>query len=117
MPVCVSSRVSRPMAIVMMSSGLIVMKTLWKRLKRFTLGLLIFLLVFGLIGATYQNAASKADEKNFPAPGQFVDVGGFKMHLYCVGEGSLIVILEALSGGFSYFWGWVQPEVAKQVRV
>jgi pimeloyl-ACP methyl ester carboxylesterase len=39
------------------------------------------------------------------------------MHIYCVGEGSPTVILEALSGGFSSYWAWAQPEVAKQVRV
>jgi pimeloyl-ACP methyl ester carboxylesterase len=27
------------------------------------------------------------------------------------------VILEALSGGFSSYWAWIQPEVAKQVRI
>jgi pimeloyl-ACP methyl ester carboxylesterase len=27
------------------------------------------------------------------------------------------VILDAMSGGFSSYWAWVQPEVAKQIRV
>jgi len=39
------------------------------------------------------------------------------MHIHCEGEGSPTVILDAMSGGFSSFWAWIQPEVAKQVRV
>ena len=76
-----------------------------------------FLLILAIVGTIYQTAATEADKKNFPPPGNLIDVGGFKMHIYCMGEGSPTVILEALSGGFSSFWGWIQPEVAKQVRV
>jgi pimeloyl-ACP methyl ester carboxylesterase len=39
------------------------------------------------------------------------------MHLNCTGEGSPTVILEALSGGFSSYWGWVQEELAQTTRV
>ena len=77
----------------------------------------IFVLVLAIAGTIYQTAAMETDKKNFPPPGNLIDVGGFKMHIHCVGEGSPTVILEALSGGFSSYWAWVQPEVAKQVRV
>ena len=95
------------------------MKTnrLFKGLKQFFTGLLVFLFVLSLTGMIYQTAATEADKKNFPPPGNLIDVGGFKMHIYCIGEGSPTVILDALSGGFSSYWAWVQPEVAKQVRV
>ena len=95
------------------------MKTnrLLKGLKRFFMGLFVFLFVLSLTGMIYQTAATESDKKNFPPPGNLIDVGGFKMHIHCVGEGSPTVILEALSGGFSSYWAWVQPEVAKDVRV
>src|SRR5258706_2766702 len=95
------------------------MKTyrLLKGLKRFFTGSLVFLFVLSLTGMIYQTAATEADKKNFPPPGNLIDVGGFKMHIYCEGKGSPTVILEALSGGFSSYWAWIQPEVAKQVRV
>ena len=86
-------------------------------LKKFFTRLIVFLLVLSLTGMIYQTAATEADKKNFPPPGNLIDVGAFKMHIDCVGEGSPTVILEALSGGFSSYWAWVQPEVAKQVRV
>jgi pimeloyl-ACP methyl ester carboxylesterase len=89
--------------------------TTW--LRRSMLGLLIALVALGSVGAAYQALAAEADKRNFPPPGQLVDVGGFKMHLHCTGEGSPTVILDALSGGFSSYWGRVQPEVATQTRV
>jgi pimeloyl-ACP methyl ester carboxylesterase len=39
------------------------------------------------------------------------------MHIHCEGEGSPTVILEAMSGGTSTYWGWIQPEVQKETRV
>lgn len=86
-------------------------------LKRSLIRLTIFILMLAIIGVIYQTAATEADRKNFPAPGNLIDVGGFKMHIFCVGEGSPTVILETLSGGTSSYWGWVQPEVQTGTRV
>jgi pimeloyl-ACP methyl ester carboxylesterase len=55
--------------------------------------------------------------KQYLPPGQLVDVGGYKMHIYCTGQGSPTVILDAGLGDFSVTWGLVQPEVAKTTRV
>jgi pimeloyl-ACP methyl ester carboxylesterase len=77
----------------------------------------IFIIVLATMGTIYQTAGAEADKKNFTAPGNLIDVGGFKMHIYCAGEGSPTVILETLSGGTSSYWGWVQPEVAQNTRV
>lgn len=86
-------------------------------MKKVLQGLLIFIVVLTATGIVYQTAATEADKSNFPAPGNLIDVGGFKMHIHCMGEGSPTVILEAASGGFSSSWAWVQPEIAEQVRV
>lgn len=86
-------------------------------LKRALLWTGIFTVVLVISGLIYQTAASEADRKNLPPPGNLIDVGGFKMHIYCTGEGSPTVILETLSGGTSSYWGWVQPGVAKDARV
>ena len=50
-------------------------------------------------------------------PGNLVDVGGRKLHLYCTGKGSPIVILESGAGSFAIDWALVQLEVAKTTRV
>ena len=83
--------------------------------------LLIGLLAFVVIGLgaalIYQGVATAADLRAYPPPGELIDVGGFRLHLVCMGEGSPTVILDALGDGTSANWGWVQPEVAKQTRV
>jgi pimeloyl-ACP methyl ester carboxylesterase len=71
----------------------------------------------GLLGATYQAVASKADERNYPPPGQLVEVGGYRMHIYCMGEGSPTVILDAANMGTVSNWAWIQPQIAKVTRV
>jgi pimeloyl-ACP methyl ester carboxylesterase len=50
-------------------------------------------------------------------PGRLVDVGGFKLHINCTGEGSPAVILDAALGGSSLSWSLVQPEIASATRV
>ncbi len=51
-----------------------------------------------------------------PVPlGRLVDVGGYRVHLYCVGNGSPTVVITG--AGYSFDWGLVQPEVAKFTRV
>jgi pimeloyl-ACP methyl ester carboxylesterase len=77
----------------------------------------VFVFVLATSGMIYQTASAESDRRKFPAPGDLIDVGGFKMHISCMGEGSPTVILETLSGGTSSYWGWVQPEVAKTTRV
>ena len=86
-------------------------------LKRSVLGMLIVLIVLSGVGFAYQAIATAADKRNYPPPGQLVDVGGYRLHLYCVGEGSPTVVLDTLGEGTSVNWGWVQPEVAKTTRV
>ena len=75
----------------------------------------IFLLI--AIGAIYQAVATQSDKRNYPAPGQLVDVGGYRLHIHCLGQGSPTVILEAAADMMSADWGWIQPEIAKHTRV
>lgn len=54
------------------------------------------------------------------APGQLVDLGGWRIHLNCTGKASAsqpTVIFEAGAGGFSVDWSLVQPKVARFARV
>jgi pimeloyl-ACP methyl ester carboxylesterase len=46
-----------------------------------------------------------------------VDVGGYKLHIACVGQGSPTVILDAGAGGLGLTWAQVQPTVARSSRV
>ena len=54
--------------------------------------------------------------QNTPTPlGKLVDVGGYRVYLYCTGTGSPAVVI--VGAGFSFNWGLVQPEVAKFTEV
>ena len=80
-------------------------------------GLASFLALL-LGGALYEFLAEAADAQAYPPPGQQVDVGGYRLHINCTGEGSPTVVIEAGLGDWSTTWGaTVQPEVAKTTRV
>lgn len=85
---------------------------------------LIYLAVFTLLVGSClvcQNPRAgepglKSVDINHP-PGKRVDIGGYKLHIYCVGQGSPTVVLESGIGGFSLEWVDVQAALARQMRV
>jgi pimeloyl-ACP methyl ester carboxylesterase len=85
-----------------------------RRTTRAIAALLAFLI---LAGATYQGVATALERHRYQRPGGLVDAGGHQLHIYCTGQGSPVVILEAAAGSMSPAWAWVQPEVAKRTRV
>jgi pimeloyl-ACP methyl ester carboxylesterase len=93
------------------------MNTTWKWTKRIMSGLLIltlFLTVF--ICAAGILAKRQLARQNLP-PGQWTDINYYNLHIYCTGEGSPTVILEAGLNDFYVTWAKVQPEIAKTTRV
>ena len=50
-------------------------------------------------------------------PGRLVDVGGYRLHIYCVGEGVPTIIFDSGVGGFSLEWSRVQNVLARRTRV
>lgn len=85
--------------------------------RRALLWLLILLVVISAIGAAYQAMATVRDARAFPPPGQLVDVGGYRLHLSCMGQGSPTVILESGQANSLAVWSWIQPEIAKTTQV
>src|SRR5215218_808170 len=81
------------------------------------LWLVVALLVLAVSGAIYQAIAPARDERAYPPPGQLVDVGGHRLHIFCVGQGSPTVILESALGAMSAHWVRVQQQVAETTRV
>ncbi len=86
-------------------------------LKRGLVGLLILLVGIPVIGMIYQAAAEASDRRAYPPPGQMVNVDGHMMHLYCTGEGSPTIILEAGAFSFSSEWYWVQQQLSETNKV
>src|SRR5215210_3430685 len=90
-----------------------IMRRIWRPL----LGLVVVLLALALAGAIYQAIATERAERAYPAPGKMVDVGGYSLHIKCVGQGSPTVVLDAGSGEWSAQWVRVQREVSGTTRV
>lgn len=77
---------------------------------------ILLLALVPIAGASYEAIASAADAQRYPAPGELIDVGGYRLHLNCIGEGSPTVVLDAGLGGSSLDWTLVQPELARTTR-
>ena len=86
-------------------------------LLRWLGGVVVVVLGLILVGAIYESVSEAADIQAYPPPGEMVDVGGYRLHINCTGEGSPTVVIESGWGDSSAGWGWVQPEVAKTTRV
>jgi len=81
-------------------------------------GAIVLLLIVVLALVWVQGSRAKAALRSqYPPPGELVDVGGYKMHLYCQGSGSPTVILDSGLGDFSLAWELVRPEVAQSTRI
>jgi len=70
-----------------------------------------------IVGATYQWMSHRRDLRENPAPGKLVDMGGYRMHLDCSGQGSPTVILDSGLSDSSLSWFKVQPQIAGFTRV
>jgi pimeloyl-ACP methyl ester carboxylesterase len=55
--------------------------------------------------------------RDLPGSRKMYSVNGHRMHLYCTGEGSPKIILDAGMGSDSLAWSKVQPELSKTTQV
>jgi len=75
------------------------------------------IVLLAIIGAVYESIGSSLDRRIASMPGRLVDVGGYKMHLDCIGEDLPAVILESGLGDSWLSWYKVQPAISKFARV
>ena len=68
-------------------------------------------------GGGYQTIRESLDRRVYLAPGQLVDVGGYRLHLFCAGSGTPTVILESGLGETGAYWGWISTALALETRV
>jgi pimeloyl-ACP methyl ester carboxylesterase len=80
-------------------------------------GLLALVILVALAGVVYQNISESRDRLYNRMPGRVIDVGGNKMHIDCLGEGSPTVVLDSGLGDTYASWRKVQPQMAKFTRV
>jgi pimeloyl-ACP methyl ester carboxylesterase len=86
-------------------------------LRNIFIGMAVVLALAAAVGAAYQAIGTERDRRADPMPGELVDVGGYKMHIDCVGQGSPAVILDSGLGDGYITWEKVQPKIAEFTRV
>ncbi len=77
----------------------------------------LLLLIVCVIGYGYESRARARDAKLYKPPGRMIDIGGYRLHLNCQGEGGPTVVLEYGLEGSYLDWHQVQPEIARFARV
>lgn len=91
-------------------------QTLLKWTKRLAAGVAGLVILAAGLGAGYQEVATRIDAERFPPPGEMVDVGGYRLHIYCKGEGAPPVVFDTGRGDMGLVWAPVQDEIAKGTR-
>ena len=76
------------------------------------MGLIVALLMLAVAGAIYQAIATERAERAYPPPGEMVDVGGYSLHINCVGRGTPTVVLDGGLGEWSAQWVLVKQGVS-----
>ncbi|MBD6620675.1 alpha/beta hydrolase [Komarekiella sp. 'clone 1'] len=72
----------------------------------------------GLFAGIFYQAVSEAiDRRRYPPQGELVDIGGFCLHINCMGQGTPTVVMDAGGSAPSITWGLVPSEIAKFTRV
>jgi pimeloyl-ACP methyl ester carboxylesterase len=106
-----------PALLVLVVWMIIRVRQLRSRGARWLLYPVLALLMVACVGGGYETVRESLDARVYPMPGQLVDVGGHRLHLYCTGTGSPTVVLEPGQGGASSDLGWVAPAVARDSTV
>ena len=90
-----------------------------RRMRRLLFGLLAATMLLIGTGLIYQTIAESRDRRAFPPPGRMVDVGGYQLHLQTTGAGGggPVVLLDSAFASASPQWGWIQPELARDMHV
>jgi pimeloyl-ACP methyl ester carboxylesterase len=84
-----------------------------RRISHAFSGLVLLIPLLAAFGAVYDSIEKRLN----PPPGRLVDIGGFKLHLDCTGEGATTVLLESGLGDDRLVWYKVQPMISKLTRV
>lgn len=81
--------------------------------------LVVGVAAIAVTGFIYQTAATWLDSSKYPPPGQMVDMGGYKLHLYCQGQAGSkpTVVIDAGQSEGVLSWMLVTPELVSDLRV
>src|ERR1700689_4317734 len=78
---------------------------------------LAFVVLLAIAAFLYENISEARDRRFHPMPGRLIDVGGYRMHIDCTGQGTPTVVLDSGLGDSYLSWHKVQPQIASFTRV
>jgi pimeloyl-ACP methyl ester carboxylesterase len=78
--------------------------------------LILVIVLLAITGVVYEQIGKRQDRRKYPQIGQFVDIGGRKLNIFCSGNGSPTVVFDSGGHTAGYSWIDIQPEVAKVTR-
>jgi pimeloyl-ACP methyl ester carboxylesterase len=85
--------------------------------RRIARGFLVLIVLAAAGGFLYENISEARDRRFNHMAGKLVDVGGYRMHIDCTGEGTPAVILDSGLGDSYISWRKVQSQIAEFTRV
>jgi hypothetical protein len=77
------------------------------------IGLAVLVTLLVLAGLIFQTIGSSRDARRFPPPGELVNAGGHRLHIYRMGEGTPAVVMDSGFPASSLSWTFVQPALAR----
>ncbi len=87
-------------------------------MRRIALSVGVLLVAIPIVGIVYETGAGWLANRRISPPGELVDIGGYRLHWQCVGEGSPTVVLESGAGPWgSLSWRPIQAQLARTTRV
>ena len=75
------------------------------------------IILLAIAGYVYENISESRDRRVNLVTGGIVDVGGYWMYIYCVGQGTPAVILDSGLGDSHISWRKVQPQIGQFTQV
>ncbi len=86
--------------------------------RRVLLGVVGLVATAVCAGIAYEQWSRRQVARDYPPPGRLIEHGGRLSHLFCMGNGSPTVILEAgLDTDGSQTWVDIHPQIATETRV
>ena len=82
------------------------------RVWRVAVRVALVCVVASALGATYEWIQGRRDLAVAAPPGLMVDVGGYRLHLWCFGQGAPTVVFDSGLGGTAFDWYAVLRDVS-----
>src|ERR1700674_358224 len=81
------------------------------------IAIIALIAALALAGLCYEQIALARAERGAPPAAEMIDVGGYRLHLKCVGTGSPVVVMDAALAETMHTWDKVWPTAARTTRV